>query len=286
MADLRKEIRAELDVLISEGELLHVDELVAKSGGELLEAMKAELAKAEEDEATKDTKEIPSKEAKKEYEERSKKPFSRRYQSWYSRALSTIEHLMPDRYDEFRELYRLDKQPKELNLSTYTISDYIAGITVTRGLAQIPAFDQASVALTNLQNQVEILSSARERLDSRLADIQGVLEAGLFDDELNAARDLVKAKYLRSAGVIAGVVLERHLKRLIDTHEITFRKKAQIGNLNDALKGAGVYGVPQWRKIQRLGDLRNKCGHDGEDPEKEEVEELLDGVEKTVSTVF
>ncbi len=148
-------------------------------------------------------------------------------------------------------------------------------------------FDIVEVASNQLTCQIDILASARARLQSAISEIRGTLEASLLDDELETAGQLLKAKHVRSAGVVAGVVLERHLKRLIANHEITFRRKEQIGNLNDALKEAKVYDVPRWRQIQRLGDIRNLCGHDGDrDPEVEEVEELIRETEKVVATVF
>jgi hypothetical protein len=211
--------------------------------------------------------------------------FGSQYQRWYSQALRVVEQLLPDRYDEFRELYRLDKRPTVLDIGHYRISDYVQGSRVMQYEAE--AFDAAGVALSQLMLQLNILESATDRLDSALADIRGTLEAGLLDDELDTAQELLKAKHLRSAGVVAGVVLERHLKRVVVNREITFRKKAQIANLNNALKEARVYDVPQWRFIERLGDIRNICGHDKErDPTTEEVEDLIRGTEKVVATVF
>jgi hypothetical protein len=212
--------------------------------------------------------------------------FGSQYQRWYSQALRVVEQLLPDRYDEFRELYRLDKKKSGvLDIGSYRISDYMQGRRVTRLGAD--AFDAAGVALSQLMLQLNILESATDRPDSALADIRGTLEAGLLDDELDTAQELLKAKHLRSAGVVAGVVLERHLKRIVSNHEIIFRKKAQIANLNNALKEAGIYDLPQWRFIERLGDIRNICGHDKErDPTAEEVEDLIRGTEKVVATVF
>ena len=55
-------------------------------------------------------------------------------------------------------------------------------------------------------------------------------------------------------------------------------------NLNDALKDAGIYDVAQWRQIQRLGDIRNLCGHAAtRDPTADEVQDLIDGVAKVVA---
>lgn len=212
--------------------------------------------------------------------------FGGAYQRWYSEALRVVQQLLPDRYEEFRELYRLDKKPKELDVTTYTISEYLHGTNVSQG--GVPLFDSGSVALGKLKDQIDILASAAVRLESLLTDIEGALEATLLDDELATASELLRAKHLRSAGVVAGVVLERHLKAVVNGHEIKLgRKKPQIGTLNDALKESKIFDNPQWREIQRLGDIRNICAHDDErEPKTTEVQELIDGTEKIIKTVF
>ena len=87
---------------------------------------------------------------------------------------------------------------------------------------------------------------------------------------------------------MAGVVLERHLKEVCGNHGVTVRKRApQISDLNDALKGADVIDIPQWRSIQHLGDLRNLCAHDKKsEPTPDQVEDLLAGVAKVTKTIF
>ncbi len=46
------------------------------------------------------------------------------YQSWYSRALSVIEHLLPDRLDEFKTLYEGDKKDNT-TIHGYGIKTYL-----------------------------------------------------------------------------------------------------------------------------------------------------------------
>ena len=71
-------------------------------------------------------------------------------------------------------------------------------------------------------------------------------------------------------------------------HNIKTRKKhPTISDFNDLLKNGGVLDTPTWRQIQRLGDVRNLCDHNKDrDPTKEEVEELVSGVEKFTKTLF
>ena len=44
--------------------------------------------------------------------------------------------------------------------------------------------------------------------------------------------------------------------------------------------------IPTWRFVQRLGDLRNLCDQNkGVDPKKEDIDELIAGVDKIMKTV-
>jgi hypothetical protein len=60
--------------------------------------------------------------------------FNESYQRWYSEALAMLSVVLPDRVADFKAYYQLPKPPKELVSTTYTISDYLRGTTVTIGL--------------------------------------------------------------------------------------------------------------------------------------------------------
>ena len=145
-----------------------------------------------------------------------------------------------------------------------------------------------AVASQILSNQVDILRSAEKHFTSALFEIKALLQADLFDSELDVSRELLANGFVRAAGVVSGVVLERHLAEVVSNHGLTTRKKnPTIADFNDLLKDGGVLDTPSWRKVQRLADIRNWCGHDkGREPETEEVEELIDGVEKYTKTLF
>jgi len=105
---------------------------------------------------------------------------------------------------------------------------------------------------------------------------------------LDAAEELARKKFTRAAGALAGVVLERHLAQVCDNHDIKVTKKnPTISDLNDALKEENVVDVPEWRFVQRLGDIRNLCDHDKKvEPTPEQVSDLVDGVKKITKTLF
>ncbi|MGD0839171.1 MAG: hypothetical protein ABSB49_21250 [Polyangia bacterium] len=112
--------------------------------------------------------------------------------------------------------------------------------------------------------------------------------ADLFDSELDAAGELAKHKFLRAAGAVAGVVLEKHLVQVCGNHSIKITKKnSGISDLNELLKASNVVDVPQWRFVQHLADIRNLCDHDKTaEPTAEQVDDLVKGVARVVKTIF
>jgi hypothetical protein len=213
-------------------------------------------------------------------------PFTFNYQPWYSEALSLIKYVLPDRLDDFVRHYEKPKGRRALDAESYRIEDALQGIS------RVDAFNKPVVgpyaAIPHVQQQVSMVSAAAARFESSLFDIRQLAQADVFDSELDAARELLKNGFLRAAGAIAGVVVEGHLREVCDKHSIKVAKKNPgINDFNQALKDAEVIETPQWRSIQHLGDLRNLCDHDKKkDPTKEQVGDLIDGVAKTIKTLF
>jgi hypothetical protein len=214
--------------------------------------------------------------------------FSSNYQRWYTEAQAVVAQLIPARLDEFNMLYRADSRRKTFDVSTYSIQDWVTGVRARKNqyTGELP-FDDLGVVIMRFQTQLEILKAARARFESSLLEIRQLLQADLFDSELDAARELLAKGFLRGAGGIAGVVLESHLAQVAVDHSIPLRKKhPSISDLNDALKQGQVIEVPSWRAIQRLADLRNLCDHRKKrEPTQDEIQELIDGVDKLTKTL-
>jgi hypothetical protein len=278
MATTKEQLKESVTNLVKEGqELIFYDILKDRLG-----TSKASGAKKS---AKKSKKGVKEEEAKEPF--KSIKSLEQGYQAWYSKALPVIRQILPERYQEFIEQYKLDKR-KEITLVTYTISDYLIGIKITRGWQKEEVFNPFIAFYSKFEHQLAILQSCVDRLDSVLADIQGTLQAELFDDELSAAEELAKKSHLRAAGALAGVTLERHLATVAQNHGIKIGKKdPTISDFNDAFKNGGIYDVPTWRFIQRLGDIRNLSVHfKNREPTKDEIDEMLKGVQKVLKTIF
>lgn len=206
------------------------------------------------------------------------------YEAWYTKSLSVIRQVIPERTEDFCSLYRNDKR-KEINASTYTIRDFLHGTRITQ--AGREQFNAQSVYQSKLTQQFSILNAASSIAPSVLRDFQTTLQLELFDNDIEAAKELATSGQLRSAGVICGVVLERHLKSVASRRSVTgTKKRPTLGDLNDLLKQNSIYDVSLWRLIQRLADIRNLCAHAGErEPKKDEVEDMISGTDKILKEV-
>ena len=261
--------KKDLDKLISYGEML-------------LNAMQYEALPEEFEKQAKKT-------LGKEYKEFIEKlpSFKNTYQSWYSEALNLIKIMLPDRINDFVRLYEKPKNRKEIRDENYVIEDFLQGVSIENDIVGEKIVGPEA-AIPRFQQQLNIVKSVKKRFESSLFDIKQLLQADLFDSEIGTAIELLKNGFLRAAGAVAGVVLERHLNQVCSNHNIKIRKKnANISDYNDSLKNAGILDTPNWRFIQRLGDIRNLCVHKKDrEPTKEEVEELIKGVEKITKTLF
>ena len=263
--------KKDLDALLNKGAQLHHAIQHECSPQEFARVVKKSL----EDKAEEFIQALPS--------------FKDEYQPWYSEAKALIRQLLPDRLSDFTRYYEKPKSRKDITYENYTIEDYLQGLNVTRTAGMTTSTVVGpDAAIPCFYQQLSLVKSIGERFRSSLFDIRQLAQADLFDSELDAAKELANSKFNRAAGAAAGVVLERHLKEVCGNHGVTVRKRApQISDLNDALKGADVIDIPQWRSIQHLGDLRNLCAHDKKsEPTPDQVEDLLAGVAKVTKTIF
>lgn len=206
------------------------------------------------------------------------------YQKWYSLSLQVIRQILPDRLDDFILQYKNEKR-KVIDNLTYSISDYLAGITLSRNDTIIV---DRSAAFPKIQMQLAILESVQTRFKTKIFDISEVLQADIFDSEIEAAKELNKKGFVRASGAIGGVVLEKHLGKVCIHHERKPKKQnPSINDFNELLKKNEIIDTAQWRFIQHLGDIRNLCDHHKEkEPTKDDVIDFIAGVEKIIKTVY
>lgn len=204
--------------------------------------------------------------------------FANNYEQWYSFAIRCVKVLLPERFDDFCTLYKNEKR-KEINIATYTISDALKGVAKGKFLGPVNA-------VKNVLGQVNILKACLESFDRKINNIQQLLQYDVFDNEVESAKHLLSKGFLRASGAICGVVIEKHLSIMCDNRGILINKKnPAISDYNNELKEQ-AYDIVSWRRIQHLGDIRNLCDHNKDrEPKKEEIEDLISGVEWLLGTI-
>ena len=175
--------------------------------------------------------------------------FTDAYQNWYTAAIKAVKSLASDRYVEFCGYYENDK--------THSIQTYLRKIPNRSQnssnddpfIKKKDRIDQ-DLFINLLVNQLAILKAIRTRVDSVLADIESELFTELKDNEVGVARQLIKISP-RAAGALAGIVIEGHLRNVLNAHGIEISKKnPAISDLNNPLKDASVIDTSAWREDQ------------------------------------
>jgi len=210
--------------------------------------------------------------------------FKQAYEGWYSESLALLRQLLPDRVANFISLYEKPKARKNIEYGNYVIQDYMQSMRINLyGEERVGP----SAAIPQYRQQLAILKAAQTRFSSSLFEIRQLVQADLFDSEIDAARELLKNGFVRPAGALAGVILEKHLRQVCEDHAIKITKKhPTINDLNEILRASSVIDMPQWRHISMLGDIRNLCDHNKDkEPTLGQVTDLIDGLSKIVKTI-
>ncbi|MDC4389630.1 HEPN domain-containing protein [Acinetobacter baumannii] len=132
-----------------------------------------------------------------------------------------------------------------------------------------------------LRQLIPILNAAYDDLKNGfLITFKQIVQAEVFESELEQAKSLLESGYKNAAAVIAGVVLETAIKELCQNNGIDLEKK-NLNRLNEDLVKAGVYNTLQQKQILALADIRNKAAHgDYDEFTKEDVERMISDIER------
>lgn len=215
--------------------------------------------------------------------------FKQDYQIWYSESLALIRQVLPDRLADFKSYFECPRTRKDITFDNYMIRDYLQGLQITRGVPfSTEVLVDGSAAIPEFRQQLSIVKAAKYTLESSLLNLTTILQADLFDSEIESAKALAKAGYIRAAGAVCGVVIEKHLKQVSANHGLRSKKRnPTISDFNQLLKDEDIISVPDWRFIQHLTDIRNVCDHaKGREPSKQEIDDLLAGTAKILKTIF
>jgi hypothetical protein len=128
-----------------------------------------------------------------------------------------------------------------------------------------------------------VMLAAQEDYDGGFfAKVQTLVQADLFDSELEQASELLRSGFTLAAAVIAGVVLETTVRELCSRNNVPYGK---LDKMNADLAKAGVYNGIVQKRITHLAAVRNSAAH-GNDAEfrNYDVKAMIDEVEQFLAT--
>jgi hypothetical protein len=119
-----------------------------------------------------------------------------------------------------------------------------------------------------------VFLAAREDYEGGyLRSTRSLIQADVFDSELEQAQELLDAGYKSPSAVVAGVVLETSLRELCDQNDIEHGK---LDKMNAELAKIGVYKKLQQKQITAIADIRNSAAHGKPEEFKEaDVQDMI-----------
>jgi hypothetical protein len=91
-----------------------------------------------------------------------------------------------------------------------------------------------------------------------LNSMKSIVQAEIFDIELDQAKELLNKGYYVAAAVIAGVVIETGLRELCINNNIIVGK---LNKMNDDLAKKGIYNSLIQKQITAIAGIRNSAAH-------------------------
>lgn len=187
---------------------------------------------------------------------------------------------MPERLDDFVGYYKNRKKEPAVDIDNYLVYSSV----------RVPGKDVhgAALAYAKFLQQLMIVLSLDKCFESSLFNIKELLQADIFESELDGAKELHKNGFYRASGALCGVILEKHFAGVCASHTIKMKSKAPgISDYNEKLKESGVIDNKTYILIQRLGAIRNLCDHNKkQEPTKDDIEDLIRGTDKVLHEVL
>jgi len=149
-------------------------------------------------------------------------------------------------------------------------------------------------SITDAEAGVAILHAIRDEIAGGwLFSVKGLITAEIFADFLEMSEYLLKNGYKDPSAVVAGSVLEEHLRQLCTKHGVevelksedkTRPKKAEA--LNSDLAKAEIYSKLDQKMVTAWLDLRNKAAHGKyEEYTTDQVTNMLSGITEFMARI-
>ncbi len=180
---------------------------------------------------------------------------------WATEAESALAAVFPESHPTRQAWARIHKHPK------------------ARFVGEV--FDQFMGAFKGAYNQIR---------DNRLASLMDIIRLESESDFLDQATELVEADARAAGAVIAGGVLETHLKNYVDKHGLSFAGSGSISKYNSAVGQARksnpgqLYSVNDGKLVEAWGGDRNDAAHEPSSfaRTRADVKRMIEGIREFI----
>ncbi len=208
------------------------------------------------------------------------------YQAWYDRASEIVSILRPKKLAEFEKFYTGNtdiKNDGDLNFLTAGTTHYLQGWSININSEKMDFFNKFII---NFIAQKRILSAIYENLDNPLFNLERDIRHGIYESEMDIAKEFQEHGNLRMAGAIASLVIEVHLKNIAIKHGIPIKEKTEVSDYNNFLKRKGVCDSGLADQIRSCKKTRNKCIHtDKGDPSDGEISTIIHIADRVINEI-
>jgi hypothetical protein len=171
----------------------------------------------------------------------------------------------------------LEWKIKSKNILGMACNDRAPHLEDFKKAEEMQSFDTNAYVLKRL---LPILKAAYDDLKSGfLVSFRQIVQAEVFDDEIEQAKELFNSGYIAAAAVIAGVVLETAVREICNNNRIN-TDRMKLDTMNTELVKVGFYNKLQQKQITTLADIRNSAAHGKNDQfEKADVQNMIRDIE-------
>ena len=216
------------------------------------------------------------------------KIFERRFSELESQVIS-IEATKQRRHSEYSASYDhiddnliLNWQVKVKNLLSNLCGEDSQHFTAFVKAGKASSFTSN---YTILQQMKAVFMAAKEDFEGGyLNSVRNLVQAEVFDNELDQAKELLGSGYAAAAAVIAGTVLETTLRNMCSDNGLPLGK---LDKMNADLTKQGVYNNLIQKRITALAGVRNSAAHGKtEEFNKDDVHSMINEIERFVASTL
>lgn len=209
------------------------------------------------------------------------------YRKRFGELLNQLEDLLASkssRYDNFTEKHREEIDSNEFiewKVKTRNLLSKSCGKDSEHYIefSETDVVGMYGTYLSTLKRLKAVFVAAKEDYEGGyMRTTRSLIQAEVFDSELEQAQELLRLGYKTPAAVVAGVVLETALRELCDQKEICHGK---LDKMNADLFKSGKYNKLQQKRITALADIRNSAAHGKSNEFSEtDVESMIQDIER------